>query len=122
MPQPQRQTDCWDTTAMAQPDDTITLNVLQPSGNCIPLVVQRKDTIYQVKEKVMKVISVKRTRNRKVELINDVTHLQDADTVLQCGLNEGDSLTVVVRVVRNIPRPSPPPRPQPFSSYSSYFY
>ena len=73
------------------PDGTITLNVLQPPGNCIPLVIQRKDIISEVRKTVKLVIPVE--SDHIVELIKGVMHLQNAG--LECALNGGDSLTVV---------------------------
>ena len=75
------------------PDGTITLNVLQPPGNCIPLVIQRKDIISEVIKTVKLAIPVE--SDHIVELIKGVMHFQNSHTGLECALNGGASLTVV---------------------------
>ena len=74
---------------MANRDATITLNLLQPSGTRIQLFVQPNDTILRVKRLVENVIEVPEDHML-------VMMAEDSQTVLQCGLNTGDFLTVVV--------------------------
>ena len=91
---PQKQVEL-QTAAAANPAETIALNLLQVSGNSTPLTVQRKDTISEVIKMFKQVVPVE--SDHIVELFCNTTRLQDVRTIRQCGLNEGDSLTVVVR-------------------------
>ena len=75
-------------------DATITLNLLQPSGTRIQLFVQPNDTILRVKRLVENVIEV--PEDHMLVMMAEETRLEDSQTVLQCGLNTGDFLTVVV--------------------------
>mmetsp|Transcript_22 Transcript_22/g.83 ORF Transcript_22/g.83 Transcript_22/m.83 type:complete len:96 (-) Transcript_22:215-502(-) len=79
---------------MAKADDAIELRLLQPSGDCTRLVVQRKDTVSQVIHSVKQ--SIPAAEGQIVELLYNTTRLQHADTVLQCGLSEGDAITVLL--------------------------
>ncbi|CAE7342154.1 unnamed protein product [Symbiodinium pilosum] len=79
----------------AEPDDTMELRLLQPSGDCTPLVVQRKHTVSQVINSVKQAIPA--AEGQIVELLYNTTRLQHADTLSQSGLNEGDAITVLLR-------------------------
>ena len=79
--------------------ERISLNLLRPSGSCTPLVVRRMETISQVKDRVAEVIPACR---HDMELLHNDLRLDNKQTILQCGINEGDALTVLVRQLSRI--------------------
>ncbi|CAE7892666.1 unnamed protein product, partial [Symbiodinium microadriaticum] len=101
--QPQRPLDLR-TAAAVNPDERIALNLLQLSGNCTTLVVQRKDTSRTVIEMFKTLgehggcpMPVAPFLRPKAELFYNGRQLLGCHTLLQCGLNDGDSLTAEVQ-------------------------
>ena len=80
--------------------EKITLNLLRPSGSRTPLVVRRMETISQVKNRVAEVIPV--AGRHDMELVHNDIRLDNKQTILQCGITEGDALTVLVRQLSRI--------------------